>query len=120
LGVERNNHGHAVILKLDEILNYPNLFKHDPESEKIGWITDKVTRPIMVNTFIEGVENHTIKLNDKETLSECLTLVNKDGKIQAEEGKRDDLFIAAAISIQLCIEEARSDIYSDIANLIKI
>ncbi len=121
IGVERNNHGHAVILKLDEVLKYPNLFKHDMDSDKIGWITDKVTRPIMINALIESVENGTTKLVDRETLGECLTLVNNEGKIEAEEGKKDDLFIAACISVQLCIEENPAILYPEtVKSLVRI
>jgi len=118
LAVERNNHGHAVLMKLDEFLDYPNLFK--APDEKLGWKTDKVTRPIMVDVFIEGVENKTVILNDKKTLGECLTLVNKNGKIEAEEGKHDDHVIAASIAIQLCLEEARLQIYDGIGSKIKV
>lgn len=124
--VERNNHGHAVLLKLDEVLRYPNLFRHKLEESKeldrvrLGWITDKVTRPIMVDTFIEGVENGTVILQDKQTLGECLTLVNNEGKIEAEDGNHDDHVMAAAMAVQMCIEESRLGIYADIANKIKI
>lgn len=117
---ERNNHGHAVLLKLDEILNYPNIYKMKTQQDKYGWITDKVTRPIMINAFIEGVENGTIKIYDRATLGECLTLVNDNGKIQAEDGKHDDLFIAACISVQLCIEQPDLSIYHNVSNLIKV
>lgn len=117
---ERNNHGHAVLLKLDEILNYPNIYKMKNQQDKYGWITDKVTRPIMINAFIEGVENGTIKIYDRATLGECLTLVNDNGKIQAEDGKHDDLFIAACISVQLCIEQPDMSIYHNVSNLIKV
>jgi hypothetical protein len=116
---ERNNHGHAVILKLDEILLYPNIYKMK-DTDKYGWITDKVTRPIMVNVFIEGVENGTIIINDRQTLGECLTLVNNNGKIEAEDGKNDDLFIAACISVQLCIEQPDLSIYHNVSKLIKV
>lgn len=127
LGVERNNHGHAVLLKLDEIHEYMNIFRTKKENKKteleeikLGWLTDRITRPLMLDTFIEGVENGTVILNDRETLGECLTLINNDGKIEAEEGKHDDLIMAAAISIQLCIEESKLSIYDNIANKIKI
>ncbi len=126
LAVERNNHGHAVLLKLDEYLRYPNLFRHKPEEDKelekqrLGWITDKVTRPIMIDTFIESVENGTTILRDKQTLGECLTLINDNGKIQAEEGNHDDRVVACSIAIQMCIEEARFGIYSDIGSKILI
>lgn len=117
IGVERNNHGHAVLLKLDEILNYPNLYK---TNDKLGWVTDKITRPLMIDQFIEAFENGTITLNDRDTLDECLTLTNDNGKIRAFESKHDDLFISACISVQMCIEESYMDIYSNIENKIKI
>jgi hypothetical protein len=127
LAVERNNHGHAVLLKLDEVLQYVNLYrtrkenkKTDYEEVKLGWPTDKVTRPIMVDTCIEGVENGTVELVDRPTLGECLTLINNDGKIEAEEGNHDDCFMATCIAVQMCIEESRMGIYTDIQNKIKI
>jgi hypothetical protein len=127
MGVERNNHGHAVLLKLDEIHEYANIFRTKKENKKteleeikLGWPTDRITRPLMIDTFIEGVENGTIILNDRETLGECLTLINNDGKIEAEEGKHDDLVMAACIAIQMSIEEGKLSIYDGIANKIKI
>jgi hypothetical protein len=127
MGVERNNHGHAVLLKLDEILGYMNIYRTKKENKKteleeikLGWATDRITRPLMLDIFIEGVESGSIILNDRETLAECLTLINNEGKIEAEEGKHDDLVIAAAISIQMCIEESKFSLYDGIANKIKI
>jgi hypothetical protein len=127
LAVERNNHGHAVLLKLDEVLEYGNIFRTRKENKKteleeikLGWPTDRVTRPLMLDTLIEGVENGTVILNDRETLGECLTLVNNEGKIEAEEGKHDDTVIAAAISVMMCIEESKLGVYSDVGNKIRI
>jgi hypothetical protein len=126
MAVERNNHGHAVLLKLDEILNYTNLYRTRKEDKKtqleeikLGWPTDRITRPLMLDILIEGVESGSVILNDKKTLGECLTLINNDGKIEATEGKHDDLVISAAISIQMCIEEARLGVYSDAGAKIK-
>lgn len=126
LGVERNNHGHAVLLKLNEIIDYPNLFrtrkenkKTDYEEVKLGWGTDRITRPLMLDILIEGIENGSVIINDKETLGECLTLINNEGKIEAAEGKHDDNVIAAAISVQLCLDEAKFSVYDNIASKIK-
>jgi hypothetical protein len=127
VGVERNNHGHAVLLKLDEIHEYMNIYrtrrenkKTEIEEVKLGWPTDRVTRPLMLDTLIDGVERGTIILNDKDTLGECLTLINNDGKIEAEEGKHDDLVMAAAIAVQMSIEESKLEIYSNAGSKIKI
>lgn len=118
IGVERNNHGHAVLLKLNEIHKYPTLFSH--KEDKLGWITDRITRPLMIDQFIEGLENGTLGLVCADTLSECLTLTNNDGKIEALPGKHDDLFMASCIALQMCIEESVLDIYADVRNKIKI
>lgn len=117
LGVELNNHGHAVLLELDEHLNYPNLFSH--KEDQPGWRTDSVTRPLMVDAFIDGVENGTVKINSRNTLNECLTLIDNKGKIEAEAGEHDDCVIASAIAIQMSIEQRSNlDIYNDLSSKI--
>jgi hypothetical protein len=103
VAVERNNHGHAVIAILEEVIQYPNLFKHN--DDRVGWKTDSVTRPVAINAFIDAVENGHLHVYSVETLQECLTLVNKDGKIEAEDGKNDDCIMAASIGLQVAIQE---------------
>ena len=104
VAVERNNHGHAVLLWLDEKLDYPNLFTHT--DDRIGWMTNKLTRPVMLDVFLDGVENMLINIKDKATLGELMTLINNSGKIEAMTGKHDDCVIAHAIAIQMCMEKA--------------
>jgi len=117
LGVERNNHGHAVLLELDEHLHYPNLYSFKEDS--VGWKTDAVTRPLMIDGFIDGVENETVVLNSRESLGECLTLIDNNGKIEAEEGENDDCIIADAIGIQMCIKAAGDlSVYDDLSDKI--
>lgn len=116
--VERNNHGHAVLLELDEHVLYPNLYK--AADGKLGWHTDRVTRPIMLDVFIQGVENRSVKLADRTTLYECLTLVENEGKIEAGAGKNDDTVLAAAIGVQGCIEEGATAVYDDIKAKIRV
>lgn len=101
LGVERNNHGHAVLLELEENIEYANLYT--AKDEKVGWHTNKVTRPIMIDTFLEAVENRTYTLKDKDTLNECLTLIDNNGKIEAMSGKHDDTIISSSIALQMAI-----------------
>jgi len=115
VAVERNNHGHAVLLELRNHIKYKNLYRH--ADGKDGWITDRVTRPIMMNAFIDGVENRTIKLNHAETLKECLTLVSKNGKIQAVDNKHDDCVISCAIALQLIIKNSL-ELYDNIKSKI--
>lgn len=118
LAVERNNHGHAVLLQLNEHCRYPHLYVHT--DDRIGWVTDRVTRPIMLDAFIDGVENQTTKLLDTGTLKECLTLVCEDGKIEAGTGKTDDRIMAFAVALQLCIKSTVSSLYDNIGSMIRI
>jgi hypothetical protein len=122
LGVERNNHGHAVLLELKHHMLYPNLFhrkKGDDLDEEPGWVTDRVTRPIMLDAFIDGVINGTATFHDRATLGECLTLVVDGGKIQAAEGKHDDCVIAGSIAVQMCVSAATLALYDNIGSKIK-
>lgn len=121
LAVERNNHGHAVLLELEDHIVYPNLYYSDEKKEKPGWITDKITRPIMVDAFIDGVENETIIVNSRDILSECLTLIDNEGKIEAEEGENDDFIIATAIAVQMCIQSyGQITIYDNLSSKILV
>lgn len=112
LGVERNNHGHAVLLELSEHIHYENLYVHS--DEKLGWRTDNVSRPIMINAFIDAVENKYLNIHDLMILAECLTLINCNGKIEAADNKHDDCIVATAISLQLCLNSSNLDNYDNI------
>lgn len=98
LGVERNNHGHAVLLRLVDLC-YPNLY--EAEDGREGWKTTSSTRPILIDEFIEDVEAETMEIKDQDTLGECMTLVDNKGKIEAVEGKNDDCIVASAIANQM-------------------
>lgn len=102
LCVERNNHGHAVILKLNETHRYPRLWCD--EDGKIGHTTNSRSRPLLVDTFIEAIEDGFFQVNSRDILGECLTLVDNNGKIEAEDGKHDDAFIAGALGAKICLE----------------
>lgn len=121
LGVERNNHGHTTLYVLENEIHYPNLY-HRPSGDGVddrpGWVTDRVTRPVLLDTFIEGVEQESVKLSERATFQECLTLINNSGKIEAAEGKHDDRVIASAIGIQMVIASSPSALYENISGKI--
>ena len=111
LAVERNNHGHAVLLALSEINRYPNLYKHD--DDKLGWNTNTLTRQIAMDTFVEAFESRQLKPRDHAFMKECLTLVNNNGKIEAAENEHDDEIMTTAIAIQMIIKEKPKEIYNN-------
>lgn len=110
--VERNNHGHAVLLRL-ETQGYENIFVHN--DERPGWLSNRVTRPLMLDALKELVEDGFCQIKDKQTLTECLTMIDNDGKWEALDGKNDDTVIAHAIAIQGCIKSGVLDIYDNIS-----
>jgi len=102
IGVERNNHGHAVLQELEEHIQYSNLYYH--KKDESGWLTTSLTRPIMMNEGLEAVESQIVKIKSKETFREMLTLINKNGKIQAAEGKHDDCVMGTFVAIQILLK----------------
>lgn len=116
LAVERNNHGHAVLLKLD-LESYPNIYCSEKD-KRPGFRSDSISRPLMIDKFIDAVEMDYLKIYDKDILSECLTLIDNNGKIEAATGKHDDLIIACAISLQVKPDTQLSS--QDIESLIKL
>jgi hypothetical protein len=122
LVVERNNHGHAVLLSLNEILSYSNIFIHEQSlngDDKEGFRTTSLTRPLVINSFIDAVENKELKILDRQLLNECLTLINNNGKIEAATGKHDDLIMACAIALFVRPSQSFSN-YDDIESRIKL
>lgn len=117
--VERNNHGHAVLLKLNEVLCYPHLWV--APDEKLGHPMTTITRPLLIDTFVEAVQSGFAEIRTRETLGECLTLVDNNGKIEAEEGKKDDRVVATALAIKLLLERLpKVNIYENIATRILV
>jgi hypothetical protein len=123
MGVERNNHGHAVLLGLEEDCRYPNMFEegmmgpptrmkiNEVPKKKLGWNTSEQTRALMLDHMkmaAEGdpdddVDNFepTFTILDKDFLSEALTFKEIEGKFQAVPGKTDDDVIATSIANQM-------------------
>lgn len=102
LGVEKNNHGHSVILALVEIEKYPQekLYCHKPN--KFGWLTTAATRPVLLDDYEEA-------FNKKYFISRCEIavgehfsfVVGSDGKAAATRGGHDDTVISGAIAWQM-------------------
>jgi len=108
VGVERNNHGHTVLVLLSQQHLYPNLYTHRDYNAsgstraRLGWETNAKTKPVMVDGLAEALAEGFLGVNDPELVKECLTYVyNERGGTGAQAGCRDDRVIAAAIAWQL-------------------
>lgn len=117
-GVERNNHGHAVVQKLIE-LDYGDphfdggpLFYHTVNrsfsneeahlDRRAGWETNKLTRPVMLEDLSSAITEGHLKTNDTDFLGECTTFtLGTSGNWGASSGTHDDTVIKLAIAWQM-------------------
>lgn len=120
IGIERQNHGHAVIQKvIDNGMskshieggnlyhhNYANPYvKTDKQVHRAGWNTTSITRPVMLNGLreyicdaapIDGI------INDRHMVLECgYFRLQSDGKFAADSGTHDDCVIKWAVCNQM-------------------
>jgi hypothetical protein len=95
-----------VPIKVLQDLLYWNMFKRETvdsieehRQEKYGFVTDRFTRPIIIDLLKSVVRDSVDTLSDMATIDEMFTFVyNKMNKAEAEAGKHDDLVIALAIA----------------------
>lgn len=105
LGIERNNQGLAVLQHTKSYRSLYYMQAFDLESnkniDKMGWRTDGKTKPAMIADMAPMIRQHQTILVDEDTINECLSFVNNNGKFEASAGSNDDLVIAVAIVIQI-------------------
>lgn len=103
MGVERNNHGHAVLLALTAIHQYPALYYHQEYDAtepvpRAGWQTTPRSKPIMVDALAEVIRSRRPYRNGR-FVGEALTYVVIDnGDTAASGDMHDDLVIAYALA----------------------
>jgi phage terminase large subunit len=121
LAPEVNNMGHSVVNTLLNVTFYPNLYFHDQynaeagkNETKLGCPTNSNTRPILVDTLIEGIREAIWKINDAKLIMEMKTFVkNAKGKPQAMGkgtlgGCSDDRVIGYGIAQQIRLRRSPS------------
>jgi hypothetical protein len=106
VGPEANNHGLSTCLALRN-LAYPNIYwRHtfDQRSQrmtrKIGWRTDSVTKPMMIDELNQAVRDDAIHLTDSETIGE-LTMYVRDENGKMGGSPFDDQVISLAVAQQM-------------------
>lgn len=104
IGIETNYSTYPV--KELERLGYPKQFlRHKEDSflqqitTHLGFRTDQVTRPLIIDMAKDIVQEHVELIGDIETLEEMLRFVyNEDYRPEAAQGAHDDLVMAFAIA----------------------
>lgn len=106
--VESEEHG-SVVLNVLKNLIYPNLYFRpsrfdtigSPWSDKLGWKTTKVTRPILIDEFEQAAREGSIKVRSKEIVDEMTVFVyNKNNKMIAMDSYNDDSIFSIALALQ--------------------
>lgn len=138
LGVELNNHGHAVVMGLRE-LRYPSLYCEGADETALlrsrrvkkevtyGWLTNAGNKAAMLEQFRQAIEGKfeddavnfvpEITVLDEEFLREAFTFRNKGGKLGSDAGHHDDTIMAWAIAYQMYLRvRANSAVISDPAS----
>lgn len=109
IGPEINNHGLTTTQRIRDKF-YRNLFMRETSEEeqfqertsKMGWKTDRKTKPLMINDLAAAIRENDIIDLDIVFIRECITYVVDDqGRTNAQEGMFDDTVMAKAISLQL-------------------
>jgi hypothetical protein len=106
--VESEAHGNVVINILKQLL-YPSMYFRparfdtvgNPWSDKLGWKTNKATRPILVDDYEEAIRKKMLIIHSKETMDEMTVFVYNDANnMVAMEGYHDDCIFSAGLAFQ--------------------
>lgn len=103
VGVERNNHGHAVLLALRGLAAGARGWRlYRAPDRRLGWLTTSATRPVLVDQLEEAVRTGAVVLHDAGTVDQMATFAySDDGRPEAAEGYHDDDVLALGIAWQL-------------------
>ena len=103
VGVERNNHGHAVLLALTKLHagTAPYRIYRAPD-KRVGWLTTSATRPVLVDQLEEALRTSALTLRDAGTVDQMSTFAySDDGRPEATAGYHDDDVLALGIAWQV-------------------
>jgi hypothetical protein len=119
LGVERNNHGHAV---LDHLRRFAASRRHQPyrlfheqaplrsptaagvarHVGEVGWLTTSASKPVLIDELEEALRTGLF-LFGSERLQRQLRAYQRDdkGRTSAPSGKHDDCIMSSGIAFQM-------------------
>ena len=106
--VEINNHGLTTMTVLKQKI-YPVLYfrpakyeaVNEPISDKLGWKTTKVTRPLLIDDLAQAMREQDLIIHSKELLDEMSVFVYNDaGNMVPQQGFHDDCIFAVGIAFQ--------------------
>jgi len=96
--VERNNHGHAVLLWLADHGHVPLLNGPD---DKPGWLSTLPAKALLLSHGAEALRDSAVVIHSPETVAQLLSI--EGATLRAPRGQADD----RAISLLLALEARR-------------
>ena len=102
VAVESAGPGLAILDKLEHNLYYENIYFHRTKTqEKAGVIMSKATRPVILESMQNYMQNRMAKLCSTRLVRELETFIFDRSKKRAEarKGRHDDLVMAFAIAL---------------------
>lgn len=109
LVVEINNHGLTTLTCLKQKI-YPSLYFRPKKidslgvasSDKFGWKTTKVTRPLLIDEFAQACRDGEVTIHSKELIDEMTVFVYDDSGNMVPQSRSfyDDCIFAAGIAWQ--------------------
>lgn len=95
--VERQNHGHAVILWLRDHSTLTILTGHENSDDRLGWNSSSLGKVLMYDAGADAFRDQTCTVHTLETMTQIQSI--EGGTLRAPEGFHDDL----SDSFMLCI-----------------
>lgn len=96
--IENNAEGAVVAQQMHYDLEYDNVFTQGgTRLEDIGVTMTRKIKRIGTSTLKEILEEHKLKICDKELIKELLTYVNKGMSFEADKGYHDDLVMNCVV-----------------------
>ena len=104
VAIERNNHGHTTLSKLQD-LRYKRVYFEtiveppNRPTKKFGWLSTKKSKPMLIDNMIAELRDNTHGIMCRETFEEMMFYKQfEDGTYGAEEGRHDDRVMSLAIA----------------------
>lgn len=95
--VERNNHGHAVILWLTDNAKRVRLIETGEKDKKAGWATTTGSKTTLYDHVTEQIRNVLVVIHDNPTYTQLTTI--EGATLEAPDKLNDDLAISWALAV---------------------
>ena len=108
LMVERNNHGHAILLWLHDNSRLKLLEGHDG---KIGWMSSTRGKTLLYSITAEAARDAATTIHSFDTYLQLCSI--EGSSLRAPEGERDDLADSYALALCGCIAYEMVTVWDD-------